>query len=487
MVSTSSESSVFATNPVWHDPTDVQVRKIMMARLRSHPALAQHHPILQVREDTGTSPSLLQRLEWMLYHSAGSLGEYLHQPSLERRVQGLVTRYKRKRCDNEPSEAVMASIRATAAKRQRPRLTITDEEIRNCSVGAKGCVLNSNLDLLHQVCSFLDGKDVLRCRAVNKFLYLHAPSFVRSLHIDAALAPVTEIRNRADGTASGLSTLLHECKNLTSLTISNQTNRTHLKAGVVFPRALSASTYMASLATESYGHQLVREVTKALENGACPSLERLELLAPFDFAAENDAILMVLRALTESKLENGTRKSLQHLVLDATFLGDRGVEQLAELFEMKDTFFQHLQTLVVRNNFMGETGCRALIEAIESFGELETLDLSRNILTDTDAFALADLLDDPGTDIDLCDSKTTSEDEPVPEQFNVLGLAGLRTLKLQENFITCDGFHAITIALCSREDFVTTIGDAAHSSEQDDEFDGEDEDEEEEVEVEVIE
>ncbi|ETM42439.1 hypothetical protein L914_11914 [Phytophthora nicotianae] len=453
MVSTASE---FATNSEWHDPTDVQVRKIMMARLRSHPALAQHHPILQTREDTGTSPSLLQRLEWMLYHSAGSLGEYLHQPSLERRVQGLVTHYKRKRSATDPSEAIMEAIRASAAKRQRPRLAITEAEVRNCSVGARGCVLNSNLDLLHQVCSFLDGKGVLRCRGVNKFLYLHAPSFVRSLHIDAASVPIVETRNQGDGAASGLSILLHECQNLTSLTISNQANQIHLKAGVVFPRALTASTYMASLATASYGHQLVREVANALESGACPSLERLELLAPFDFATESDAVFMVLNAL---------RNPLKYLVLDATFLGDHGIQQLAELFETKDTIFEHLETLTVRNNFMGESGCRALLEAIESFSELQTLDLSRNILTDTDAFALADLLDDPMPEENLYDDcKISSE-----EQFNVLGLAGLRTLNLQENFITCDGFHAITIALCSREGFVATVGDATVPSDESDE------------------
>ncbi|KAG3034428.1 hypothetical protein JG687_00002045 [Phytophthora cactorum] len=460
MVSSASE---FAINSEWHDPTDVQVRKIMMARLRSHPALAQHHPILHTREDTGTSPSLLQRLEWMLYHSAGSLSEYLHQQSLERRVQGLVTHYKRKRSETEPSEAIMAAIRASAAKRLRPQLTITENEIRNCSVGAKGCVLNSNLDLLHQVCSFLDGKDVLRCRGVNKFLYLHAPSFVRSLHIDAGSAHVAETRNRGDGAASGLSTLLHKCKNLSSLTISNQANQVHLKAGVVFPRALAASTYMASLATASYGHQLVREVANALEAGACPSLERLELHAPFDFATESDAVFMVLNALTESR---DTRIPLRHLVLDATFLGDHGIQQLAELFETKDTSFEHLQTLTVRNNFIGEAGCRALLEAIELFSELQTLDLSRNILTDTDAFGLADLLDDPGAEENLWDSKV--------EQFTVLGLAGLRTLKLQENFITCDGFHAITIALCSREGFVATVGDATNSSAEEGHEDEED-------------
>lgn len=446
----SYEAAAFATNPAWHDATDVQVRKIMIARLRNHPVLAQHHPMLQTREDTGASPSLLQRLEWMLYHSAGSLSEYLHQPSLERRVQALVTHYKRKRTE---SDEVFEAIQASAAKRLRPRLVVTEDEIRNCSVGARGCVLNSNLDLLHQVCSFLEGKEVLRCRAVNKFLYLHAPSFVLSLHIDAANVSFTEIRNGGAGAARGLSTLLHECKNLTSLTVSNRANQTHLKAGVVFPRALTAATYAASLATASHGYQVVREVARALEESACPFLERLELLAPFDFAAESDAVLTVLKALTETKAE---RTLLKRLVLDATFLGDRGVEQLADLLETENAFFERLQVLTVRNNFVGEAGCRALLDAIEPFTELQTVDLSRNILTDTDALALADVLDEAATDPSFCSD--TEEDRKLSESEQAIGLPGLRTLKLQENFITCDGFHAITIALCGRQGFVATVG-----------------------------
>ncbi|RLN48248.1 hypothetical protein BBJ29_008627 [Phytophthora kernoviae] len=463
MVPTNSEAAALDTSPAWHDAIDVQVRKIMIARLRNHPALAQHHPILQVREDTGTRPSLLQRLEWMLYHSAGSLSEYLHQPSLERRVQALVTHYKRKRSETDPSDDVLDAIRASAAKRLRPQVVVTEQDIRNCNVGAKGCVLNSNLDLLHHVCSFLGGRDVLRCRAVSKFLYLHAPSFVRSLHIDAA-------------------TVL----NLSSLTISNRVNQTHFKAGVVFPRALTAASYMASLASTSHGYQIVREVAKALKGGACPQLETLELLAPFDFASESDGVLMVLKALAESKVQQRTRTPLKHLVLDATFLGDRGVEQLSSLFESNDAFFEHLQILTVRNNFMGEAGCRALLEATESFSKLKTLDLSRNILTDTDALALADLLDELATDSSYCSDTEVNhkmhDDEYVSEQLSMLGLPALRTLKLQENFITCDGFHAITIALCARHGFVATVGSSRDVNEDNYDDDAEGSEEEEEVE-----
>uniref|UniRef100_M4B8M4 F-box domain-containing protein n=1 Tax=Hyaloperonospora arabidopsidis (strain Emoy2) TaxID=559515 RepID=M4B8M4_HYAAE len=447
-----------ASSSTWYDPTDVQLRKFMMVRLQSHPALAQHHPILQsTRDSTGTSLSLLQRLEWMLYYCAGSLSEYLHQPSLERRVQGLVTHYKRKRSETESSEDVVESVRAPTAKRQRPQLTITEEVISNNSIQASECVLNSNVDLLRNVYSYLEGMDVLRCRFVSKFLYVQTPSLVRTLHIDAASMSVTARQTYGDGAADGLSTLLHQCKNLTSLTISNQVNQTHIKANVVFPRALTTSTYA------SYGYQLVCGAAEAFSNGACPLLQELKLVAPFDFATESDAVITVLRALTDSKRERGViRTPLKHLALDATFLGDRGVQQLADLFETQSVFFVHLETLTVRNNFIGETGCRDLLEAIELFSDLHTLDLSRNILTDTDALTLADLLDNFVIDLSCydcmeSDQKMTSQDG----QLSVLGLASLRTLKLQENFITCDGFHAIAIALGAREGFPVPTGSTA--------------------------
>ncbi|CAH0520740.1 unnamed protein product [Peronospora belbahrii] len=467
-------------SPTWHDPTDLRVRKLMMVQIQSHAAMAQQHAILQTNGNMDTSPSLLQRLEWMLYHSAGSLSEYLHQSSLGRRVQGLVTHYKRKRSETDFIEDFMASIRASTTKRQRPRLMIAKDESFIYSTSARECVLNCNLDLLRHVCRFLDSSDLLRCRSMNKFLYLHAPSFVQSLHVDATLTSGSKPQDYDDGAATGLRSLLHECKNLTSLTISNQANQSHFKAGIVFPRALTAST----ASTSSYGHQLVCEVAHALKEGACPFLQSFELLAPFDFATESETVLVVLQALAGSSTEaDEVRVPLQHLVLDATFLGDRGIKQLTDLFENRCAFFKHLQTLTVRNNFIGETGCRDLLEAIEMFSDLQTLDLSRNILTDTDALALADLLDDPFTNWSFCDSvdgnwKTSSEDDTDREQFSAPGLAGLRTLKLHENFITCDGFHAITIALCSREVFVTTIGNAAESrdAEQDDEYDDDDDD-----------
>ncbi|CEG36996.1 Leucine-rich repeat, ribonuclease inhibitor subtype [Plasmopara halstedii] len=445
-----STASSFATTLNWHDPTDVQVRKLMMTRLRSHPALAQHHPILQ---DTSTHPSLLQRLEWMLYHCAGSLSEYLHQPSLERRVQSLVTHYKRKCSDLEPSDTTRS------CKRTRSRIEICED---NCRIyKATNCVFDSNIDLLQQVYSFLDGMDILRSRSVNKFLYLHAPSLVKSLHLD--IGSISSTIARKDQ-VNGLNTIILECKNLTSLRISNQANQLNVKAGVVFPRAL-ASNEKTTLTTASYGYYVVCAVANALEAGACLLLERLELVAPFHFATESDAVIVLLRSLTN--LHTNFRNPLQHLVLDATFLGDCGISQIADLFETHISFFERLQTLTVRNNFMGESGCRALLEAIETFSELRVLDLSRNILSNTDAFALADLLDVSVTDLSMVDMDESWEALSLDsDHFCMLGLAGLRSLKLQENFITCDGLHAITIALCSRKDFVATEGDVVADVDQ---------------------
>ncbi|KAI9918149.1 hypothetical protein PsorP6_013066 [Peronosclerospora sorghi] len=418
--------SIPSPSSTWHHPTDVQARKLLMAQLRSHPAVAHLHSVLLTRETSWKGPTLLQRLEWLLYHSAGSLREYVHHPSLERRVQGLVTLSKRKQSLNTSP---------VFHKHQKLQLTITeDEQDPACRLEARECVLMSKLDLLPHICSFLTGTDVLRCRLVNKLLYVHAPSFVRALHIDVASTAHT---------LRGFRTLLHECKHLESLTISNESNQTHVKAGVTFPKASRPSI---ATETASYGHEVVCHVAAALATGACPLLETLQLVAPFDVATESDAVVSLLQAFAS---EHVVRKCLLNLILEATFLGDHGIEHLATLLQMG--CFRELETLVVRNNFMGETGCRALLQGIEPFRALHTLDLRFNILTDTDALALADVLDMrlPGQWETLCGNEEEGEERrPV-------GLAGLRTLQLDENFITCNGFHAITIALCSRDEVVT--------------------------------
>lgn len=464
-----------AASPAWHRPEHTELRKRVMVRLREHPVLAVN-PALQRDAAQHGLPSLLQRLEWMLYHAAHSLHEYANPRTLERRVQALVTHYKRRSCSlpaaaTPSSGDIIGRTRSPSSidtdepscKRQH---LIDDTVELSIAVGNRRCLLSHNVDLVRYVFGFLDGRETLRCRAVSRFLRVHAPSFVHNLQLDATAARATDLDT------PHVAELLTACGNLETLSICCSANATNIKAGVVFPRALSQAT---AATPASFGFQTVSGLAEAIERGGCRKLETLKLTAPFDFANESDAVLRVLSAIAKRSASPRTRL-LKRLVLDATFLGDKGIVELAGVLNDQPTAFAQIESLCLRNNFVGEGGCHALLKAVScSLPRLRSLDLRANILTNTDAIEIADLLDEPiamemsrvcreGTDHEADESKRSdSLSIPAPR---------LRRIRLDGNFISSDGFHAISIALCARREAVR--GATSQSDGSDDGYDEDD-------------
>lgn len=506
-----------ASAPAWHRSEHLPLRREVMARLREHPILAVN-PALQRDAARHGMPSLLQRLEWMLYHAAHSLGEYANVDSLERRVQALVTHYKRRTSiaaadassTSEDSESTSESDTDTTplpllrtgrtrrlrsvnseedalptGKRQHTLASSSDSESERQTdwhikfvVGDSlrprhGCSLSHNLDLLRHVFSFLDGREALRCRAVSRFFRLHAPSFVCTLHFEGSASGAMP---RTSEDARGLTSLLLQCQNLRAVSIGSSANQTNIKAGVVFPRALSQATADTSA---SLGHQVALELAEAVARGGCRKLEALELRAPFDFANESDAALELLRSLVAADSDavastgrtNAARRSpLKRLVLDSTFLGDKGVLELTQVVRASPHRFRCVELLGLRNNFFGEGGCQALLETIQAcMPRLRALDLRQNILTDVDAIRIADLLDQPASASDSCGSamdQTQAEAALRP----LLSVPRLRSIQLDGNFIGCEGYHAISIALCARREAIRRS--SCEDDSQSDDLDG---------------
>jgi hypothetical protein len=189
-----------------------------------------------------------------------------------------------------------------------------------------------------------------------------------------------------------------------------------------------------------YGQDILSQVTLALNQNACPALETLELRAPFEFATESDTVLVCVQTLLQRALLNHGRSQLKHLILDSTFLGDARMQQLAGV--LHSNCFRDLQTLVLRNNFIGEAGCQALFGSLHACPMLQEVDVSGNILTDTDMFALASAID-----------QTRRPQTSHPQEEEAVALvpfSQLHTLRLHENFIGLDGFHALASAICAR-------------------------------------
>ncbi|KAL4139199.1 hypothetical protein PRIC2_002697 [Phytophthora ramorum] len=160
----------------WHNNVDDRLtRKLMMLRLRRlHPVLAG---IKRTTAGSMVVPSLVQRLEWMLYNAAHSMHEYTHEQSLERRVQALVTQLEPKGVTDQRRQGRSNSKRGRDADdgpaRKRPKHATESD---NCRTNDRSVFLLENDDnLVALVLSFLSGRTVLRLRCVNRFMWENAP------------------------------------------------------------------------------------------------------------------------------------------------------------------------------------------------------------------------------------------------------------------------------------------------------------------------
>ncbi|KAK1943491.1 hypothetical protein P3T76_004887 [Phytophthora citrophthora] len=463
----------------WHSNVDDRLtRKLMMLRLRRlHPVLAGTKcSTTGSNGNTVMMPSLVQRLEWMLYNAAHSIHEYTHEQSLERRVQALVTQLEPKATPEQKQQTGKRGkgndVVTSSKKRQcigQQALTVptgSDRFITDRSV----FLLENDVDLVGLVLSFLSGRTVLRLQSVNRFMFENAPMMVSTLHIETH-SPA--LQYFSSGT---LATLLLRCSKLVSLVVTSKlrdyaetdepitrTTRTmvHRRPTFIRPTHQDSRLKNGLLA----GEMVLRDITRAFEQGACPELQELDLGSPLDYFAESDDVLRCLEAFA-----NGRRRStvihrrgiiagpLRSLRLDSTYLGDARLNRLADIIDQAvdsncANCFGSLKTLVLRKNFIGEAGCRALLRILRCLPALLVLDVSGNILTDLDALALADWISCRAEDFKsspnlrtqngYCSSHESRRRPDVPA-------VQLRTLLLQDNFIGQEGLEALSSALNAR-------------------------------------
>ncbi|GMF33246.1 unnamed protein product [Phytophthora fragariaefolia] len=434
-------------------------------------------------------PSLVQRLEWMLYNAAHSMHEYTHEQSLERRVQALVTqlepkvdgdhRYQQQETAITPRSkrdrdtgVISAGEGHHDTKRQRfqKREQAVDGSFRDRSV----FVLENDDNLVGLVLSFLPGRTVLHLRCVNRYLSENAPRMVSTLHLETH-SPA--LQHFSSGT---LTTLLLRCSKLTSLVVTNKLGGKNVRVEVDESvrgtrRAMAHRRPSFSRPTRRDGNPtngivagelLLRDITRAFEQGACPELQELDLGSPLDFFAESDDVLRCLEAFAIGRQCGASTQRgvvgagvLRYLRLDSTYLGDARLNCLAGVFEQTTdcACFGSLKTLVLRNNFIGEAGCQALLRMLQCLPALRVLDVSGNILTDLDALALADwiscradALTLPGSIVAQSRFYYAREDVEPRRCRSRPSSVQLRTLLLQDNFIGQEGLEALSSALNAR-------------------------------------
>lgn len=482
-VPTGMHESQSQSQESWHSQGDhTQIRRFMISRLQ------RLHPALQSRRPSDVTPisssQLVQRIELMLFKSAYSLEEYMNVCSLERRVHALVTQFNsgvfqnvsplathkrvgsKRVCPasttldynslNTPTEDNLvkrwSSLTSPFAQSPRKKTRKSAEfqpRILNQAIDVsmqKECVettavpsfLITNVDLVGNVLSYLSGDEIWRYRSLNRFFFNHAPSMISSLIIDAGKEQCRSLQQH-------FKSLLVQCSNVKTLVIRNSHNDGH-KTG--FSRILPLTDSPRSSAqsgtqkpTHLIGSALVTELASALSSNALLKLESLELIAPFDCAAEGDATVMCLSALAKN-LDRSP--SLKHLKLESNILGDERLCVIAHLLEAP--CFRNIHSLMLRNNFMGEASSHALWTLLFNSARssqtedtlahrLQMLDLGRNILTDGAILRLAALM---------------KLDRRV--------MPHLENLQLEENFIGSLGFQGIARVLSGRNGALVRSG-----------------------------
>ncbi|KAG6613841.1 Leucine-rich repeat, ribonuclease inhibitor subtype [Phytophthora cinnamomi] len=430
----------------WHNNVDDRLtRKLMMLRLRRlHPVLAGTKCTAAASNgSTVVVPSLVQRLEWMLYNAAHSMHEYTHEQSLERRVQALVTQLEPKVAIEHRQQQAANTTRNSSSKRYRDIGGTSSDELdkkrqrleEQAQVSSHNSrpfrdrsvfMLENDNNLVALVLSFLSGRTVLQLRSVNRFLSDNAPRM--QAHQPRGNQQVAGLRRLCRGRRI------------------RQTNRA------------------------DHGELLLRDITRAFERGACPELQELDLGSPLDYFAESDDVLKCLEAFATGRRRGSTAPRgavaagpLKYLRLDSTYLGDARLNRLADVFEQTadrscTNCFGLLKTLVLRNNFIGEAGCQALLRMLQCLPALRVLDMSGNILTDLDALALADWISSRTDDLKsssplLEQSECYNDHEDVQPRWRRSvppQAVRLRTLLLQDNFIGQEGLEALSSALNAR-------------------------------------
>ncbi|POM80987.1 Hypothetical protein PHPALM_1109 [Phytophthora palmivora] len=342
---------------------------------------------------------LAKRIELALYSRAGSLTEYCNLATLRRRLQSLVASSVH---EAAASETVVSRKRRVVA---RNLMHVHRAKRRRCTYTTSSASIFAMIgeDCTRLVFSFLDGKEVMRQRMLNRFAAAFLPSCVLSLTV--------EVAQLTQGLASNSSML--QMTNLQQLVVHK----------AVAPRVGSAATPLyawgcAELPTNQSndGESAVLALAGALNTGVFPSLKKLQLISVF----VNTMSCNGLRALC-SALETGCCPLLEDLLLAGNSLADLGAYEVARLLQSAQA--PHLTRLDLRRNFIGETGLRAVLAALAQTQRNSSLSLKV-----------------------LCMGGNLVTDNCVNELQRLLGgstCPSLRFLGLEDNFLSAEGVQLV--------------------------------------------
>ncbi|EGZ13635.1 hypothetical protein PHYSODRAFT_316745 [Phytophthora sojae] len=384
----------------WQSTSHLPERRMMVQRILQ---LSQSQ---SKTVDPQRAVLLAKRIELALYSRAGSLAEYYNLATLRRRLQSLVASSVHEAAASETVAQTHKTLKRLVVARDLMRVT----KRRRCTLSSGNSIFSSiGEDCTRLVFSFLDGKEVMRHRALNRFAATFLPRCVVSLTVE-----VTQLNQ---GLASKSSML--QMTNLQQLVV-HKAGTLSLSPSVV-PMVGCASTPLyawgcAELPTtqSNDGESAVLGLSSALTSGAFPSLKKLQLISVFVNTMSRNALRSLCNAL-----ESGCCPQLEDLLLAGNSLADLGAFEVARLLPSAQA--PRLTRLDLRRNFIGETGLRAVLTALAQSTRtpsLQVLCMGGNLVTDNCVTELQSLL--AGA---VCPS--------------------LRFLGLEDNFLSAEGVQFV--------------------------------------------
>ncbi|KAG7391468.1 hypothetical protein PHYBOEH_006688 [Phytophthora boehmeriae] len=364
----------------WQSTNHLPERRVMVQRILQ---LSQGRTKSDVTPDRAVL--LAKRIELALYSRAGSLTEYSNLATLRRRLQSLAA--------SSVHEAVACSGDVVQTRKRRVvsrnLLLVTRDgrtaKRRRCADTSSSCSIFTTIgeDCSRLVFSFLDGKEVMRQRVLNRFAASFLPSCVLSLTVE--VAQLTQGLTRSSS--------MLQLSNLQQLMVH--------KAGTLMlaPPAVAVSSATtplyawgcAELPTTQFndGEGAVLALANAMATGAFPSLKKLQLISVFVNTMSRNALGALCQALG-----SGCCPLLEDLLLAGNSLADLGAFEVARLLQCAQA--PRLVRLDLRRNFMGETGLNAVLSALGQQSKrspLQVLCLGGNLVTDNCVPALQTLLE----------------------------------------------------------------------------------------------
>ncbi|GAB9465243.1 Leucine-rich repeat, ribonuclease inhibitor subtype [Globisporangium polare] len=197
------------------------------------------------------------------------------------------------------------------------------------------------------VWSYVDGKEVMRCRGVNRAARELAPLFVESLQLSCNAVQI------ALATKLGKACILRECANLKHLEIVS------LSSGMTFGKLSMRAVDCPQrfVVTHDDHEQIVLALAQQLRINTFPRLTRLGITCLFtNEEADGEADVLL------NTLMMGCCPQLEELCLPGNSFGDYGAAKVAQM--LRSRVCPKLTRLDLRRNFIGEDGIRSVCHAL---------------------------------------------------------------------------------------------------------------------------